>query len=781
MSDNDVKIKLSLDGAEETQKGLNGVGDSAEKSDSKLGKLASVGLKGVAVAGAAVAAATIAAGAGLWNLAKGAAEAGDAIDENSHKLGLSYEAYQSWDYVLSQTGASIESLKGGMTRLNTAVDEAASGNQNAIDKFARLGISLEDLAGKSREDIFALTVEGLQGVTDAGERAAIATELLGRGAAEMGGLLATSAEETAALKQQAIDLGLILSDEAVAAGDAFNDSLDTLQRTMSGVKNTIGAELLPGLTEITLGLSGLLAGTEGSEERIQAGAETLVTALDSVLPKILGVFSQLIGTIITIAPNIIGSLVQGITDNLPMLVATLADGLIGLVGVLATQGPMLIAAGVTAIINLVQGVASALPELIPTIVEGVIGMVQALITAVPLLISAGLELISGLIEGVVAAIPVLIDALPALVESIVSYLTDSLPVLLDMGVELFMSLIEALPTVIDLLLGALPSLIESLIGALLGAIPLLINAGIQLFLALIGALPQIITSIVSALPGIITAIIDAVLSALPLLMQAGIDLFLALIEALPTIIVTLVTAIPQIITALIEGIIGAIPQIIMAGIQLLVALVENMPAIIGGIIGAIPAILTALIDAFAKMGPKMANAGLDLIKGLWKGISDAAGWLMGKISGFVDDVMGGIQDFFGIKSPSRRMALEVGVQLPAGLGVGVDKNVDAALGPIEDMNKQIMDEALKLQTSVAFDDSLMRHTMIPLRGTPAQQAPMSVEATLDPSLFAEAFSSLTQEQQQAPVTLSKESISTLASAIVSAVRVQSRQGASALG
>jgi phage-related protein len=94
---------------------------------------------------------------------------------------------------------------------------------------------------------------------------------------------------------------------------------------------------------------------------------------------------------------------------------------------------------------------------------------------------------------------------------------------------------------------------------------------------------------------------------------------------------------------------------------------------------------------------------------------------MGKIGGFVNNVMGGIKSFFGIKSPSRRVAKEVGVQIPAGLGVGVEANTDAATQSIDDMNKQVMLEAGKLG-SMSVDQTVTQQIIgsaVPMSGITA--------------------------------------------------------------
>ena len=53
----------------------------------------------------------------------------------------------------------------------------------------------------------------------------------------------------------------------------FEDSLDTLQRTFSGVKNNLVGELLPGFSTVLNGLSELLVGGKDAKEKIQKGTQ----------------------------------------------------------------------------------------------------------------------------------------------------------------------------------------------------------------------------------------------------------------------------------------------------------------------------------------------------------------------------------------------------------------------------------------------------------------------------------------------------------------------------
>lgn len=141
-------------------------------------------------------------------MANDAAAAGDTVDKSSQRLGLSREGYQAWDYVLSQNGASITSLETGMKKLNSSVDDAINGSASATEKFQRLGISMSDLEGKTREEVFEMTIKGLQGIEDEGQKAAIANDLFGTSSVELAALLNQTAESTESLKIRLVNWDL---------------------------------------------------------------------------------------------------------------------------------------------------------------------------------------------------------------------------------------------------------------------------------------------------------------------------------------------------------------------------------------------------------------------------------------------------------------------------------------------------------------------------------------------------------------------------------------------
>lgn len=104
-------------------------------------------------------------------------------------------------------------------------------------------------------------------------------------------------------------------------------------------------------------------------------------------------------------------------------------------------------------------------------------------------------------------------------------------------------------------------------------------------------------------------------------------------------------------------------------------------------------IWNGIVDFFSGLPGRMADIGHNIVTGIWNGISGAAGWLWNQISGFCSNIVNSIKNFFGIGSPSKLMAKEVGKWIPPGITVGIDdampqavRNIDAEMGAIAAVN-----------------------------------------------------------------------------------------------
>lgn len=662
---------------EESGKEAKGAGENSEKAgkqakqsgdDAKnggngwetFGKLASSAGK-IAVAGVtAIGAGAAATGKAVWSMAQDVADAGGDIDDAAKKVGTSAEEYQKWAYAAKLGGMETAKLEALMVKQQKAFSDAQEGSKTTAEAYKRLGVDIASIGNSG--DAFNVVIAKLADMEDETTRNALANDIFGKSYADLAPLLAEGSKGIEEWKQECEDLGGVMSGTAVEAGAEFGDSLDRLKTAFSGVKNSIMANMLPGLTQLTSGFTDLIAGQEGAGKSIKAGVDMMLQSFQEAVPQLVTVLQTITETIIGIAPEIITTLVTVLLGCLPTLIDTLFQILQGLLNSITSN---------------VQMIVDVIMQLITTVI-------QFIVMNLPLFVDAGLKIIVALINGIATALPQIIQAIVDMIPKLIQAITDNLPLIIGAGITLLLSLTQGLIDAIPQLLEALPTIISALLDGILSAIPQLIDAGIQLLTALVTALPTIIAKIVEVLPQIVTSIITALMNNLPLLIEAGIKLFLALITAMPTIIIEIVKAIPQIVSGLVNGIIKSIPQMIEAGKQLLISIPKKIPEVISYTVTKIGGLLKGAKDAVLNFIPQMADAGLNLIKGLWNGIKDAGAWLWDKISGFFGGIVDKIKGFFGIHSPSTLFRDMIGKNLVKGISVGVDVETPNLQKDIED-------------------------------------------------------------------------------------------------
>lgn len=483
---------------------------------SGIGGVAKAGL-GVAAAGfAAVTTAAVATTGAIMDGVSAAADYGDNIDKMSQKMGLSTDAYQEWDFVMQHCGTSIEALKPSMKTLAMAAEKGS-------DAFAQLGISEEQIATMSQEELFNATIAGLQGVTDETQRTALAAELLGRGATELGPLMNMTAEETEAMRQQVHDLGGVMSNDAVKAAAAYKDSLQNMQTAISGLKNKLAGDLLPSVTTVMDGLTLLFSGgdTDEAMEMIGEGIDQLCEKLEELVPQVMEIGGQILmklaeaiienlPTLIDTGMEILNMVIQGIIENLPKLLEAGMQIITGLVDATLQNLPMLIEVALQMIITLANGIVEQLPTLIPAIIEVVLQVVNTLIENLPLLIEGAIQLFLGIVTGLIQALPQIIAALPTLIDSIINALIDSIPLLVDCGVKLFVALIENLPAIIVAIVKAAPEIVKSLVRGFLELAGQLKETGTKLMTKLKEGISSMLSNLVDAAKNIGKNIVDGI-------------------------------------------------------------------------------------------------------------------------------------------------------------------------------------------------------------------------------------------------------------------------------
>lgn len=199
-------------------------------------------------AGKALAAITAAAGAMGYAILKTLESAGQLIDA-SKVLGMSAGNLQALQHAAALAGVSAEELNGALMKMSNNIGDAIiKGTGPAKDAFDRLGVSLDDVAKKRPDEQFKMLAGALAEVKNGSERAALATDLFGKGMAGKALEVAKGIEEANA---QLDKFGLRLSSLDVAALDMAGDSVDELKSLFGSALQKAVADLAPLILGIT--------------------------------------------------------------------------------------------------------------------------------------------------------------------------------------------------------------------------------------------------------------------------------------------------------------------------------------------------------------------------------------------------------------------------------------------------------------------------------------------------------------------------------------------------
>ena len=665
------------------------LGDAGEKSGKSF---AGTFGKVMGTTGAVIGTITAAVGGistALVGATNSVATYGDDIDKMSQKMGISAEAYQEWDAVMQHSGTSIDGLKMGIKKINEDLSTAPSMIEDYYEELYSLkdafnagaisqeeysnsssklgdalydslggigelaktaGLSIDTIEQMAQDSDFALetVISTLQGMPEGAQRAALATDVLGRSAMELGALFNTSAEDTQAMRDRVHELGGVMSDEAVKSAAAFQDQLQDMQTASQSLVRNMMSDFLPGITEVMGGLTDLFAGdTDLGLEKITAGVDDVISKVTDKLPEFMEIGS-----------HIVLGLAKSILENAPKIVSTGISIITDLILEIGGMLPEIVNMASSLIVEIVNSLSAAAPVLIPAVIEAVMNTIDALISNLPLILSSILEFVKILVT---------------------SILEDGLP----------------------LLISRLPDIIMGVINFILSAIPQIIQAVISIVKAIAENLPLIIQQIVDVLPDLITSVIDAILSNLPLFIECGIELFVALVEALPQIIVAIVGAIPQIIQAIGAALVKEAPKMAEMGSKLLKSLADGLGKI-GNLIGnAIYKVWTAIKTGLENHINGIKQIGANILTGLVEGIKSKITAVVDTVKTVAGKISDGFKDFFGIHSPSK-LFTEYGQFIDEGLAEGITGGEDMVNSAMDGLNGAMVSD---IESSLTVDTS----------------------------------------------------------------------------
>lgn len=220
----DSKLQRTLDRVEKRLRGFGSI----------LGKIG-----GSLMAGAGSILAPLTAAVGAFNLA------GDALDKAAGRTGASVEALSELSFAAGQSGSSLEAVEAGLRGMARFSLNAARGSAEAVDTLADLGVSLADIEGLSPDQQMSVFADALSKIEDPSRRAALAMKVFGKSGTALLPMFADGAAGIEALRQEARDLGIVMTTEDSKAAAALNDAFGRVTAQMKQTAILIGAAVAP--------------------------------------------------------------------------------------------------------------------------------------------------------------------------------------------------------------------------------------------------------------------------------------------------------------------------------------------------------------------------------------------------------------------------------------------------------------------------------------------------------------------------------------------------------
>lgn len=646
----------------------------AEKSDSGLAKAARgfIGLSPI------IGPATTAVGGFLTNFSKITNVVGGTFKVMGKGVGVIGGFTKKLFGVKSKAGeaaSALEKTSSSSQKLgNTSKSAGESASQSGKNYLQLAAVILSIGASIAMATAgMALLVNQVTKLASTGQSGAIAMGVVG---ASLVALVATLGIVAKLAQHSAIGLAALgASALAITAGMALLVSqvakLASAGQNGALVMAAVGASMA-GLVAV-LGLVGPLAQASSvgllalgaSVLMITGGMALLVTSITGLI-NALNQFNMtgqqvvaVLGSIGTGFAMMVTNFITTLASQIPVIVQSFLNMFLQIQIMFMTYLPQFIAYGLQTVVMIIQGITQGLPQIITATTQLIVTFLQGLTTALPQIIQAGVQFIVALCEGLAQNMAQLVQSAVNLITSFVDALTQNLPKILDSGVKFIVSLLNGIAQ----------------------------------------KLPQIVTAAVN----VIVKFVDGIGQNLGKIADAGIKLLERFVNAILDRIPKLTQVAIKAVEKFVYGVGNALGQVLASGGKLIAMFVKG------------------ILDGLTKSqnaGQKNANgaksgilrvnlvgAGMDLIKGFINGMGRMLGAVVNKACEIGKAAVSNVKKFLHIGSPSRVMRDEVGKWVPAGMAIGMERNIGVVDQASEAISKAAM-VALPSVNTNNFDKSL---------------------------------------------------------------------------
>lgn len=295
----------------DVNKRLDSMGEAGKKAGDDLGtlknieigKLALGGIKAVSGAFLTLSKSVLGAVESIVSFGKSVADELDNLNDVAARTGVGVEALQAYGAAAKLSGTDVETFAKSIQKLSVNIGNAT--DEKSAKKFTALGIAFEELKAATPTAQFEMVADALARISDPAERAAAAVKLFGKGGIELGPLFSQGPGALTKMREEAVALGQVVSEDSIKAIAQMNDAFDKVWMTVKGITGQIVGELAGPIADIAADLLNVVR-SAGPSQIANSIAQGLLDFIDLAgtsflnLAKFIDAFVRKFATILGI-------------------------------------------------------------------------------------------------------------------------------------------------------------------------------------------------------------------------------------------------------------------------------------------------------------------------------------------------------------------------------------------------------------------------------------------------------------------------------------------------
>lgn len=291
----ELLVRAGVVGGEDAKKDI-------EELEQSFDKMRGTALKMVAVTGAVVGGLAAVAGSAVA-LAVSTAQGSQAALQQAAALKEQTENLQELGFAFDSVGQSTVEMTQVLFQLNGRAEDAVNGSKELRKHFGALGISIADIKKAGPVALFEQIADEVANAEDQGAAMARVMKVLGEDMArKVAPLLVQGSDGIRALRQEARELGIVTSEEALVASAKLAVQWGRLQAVGRALRDEIGMALTPVVEEfVTTVLDWVKANRELISLRLEVVVRNLSSLFKDWAPIIAGVSVAFGGLIAAVA------------------------------------------------------------------------------------------------------------------------------------------------------------------------------------------------------------------------------------------------------------------------------------------------------------------------------------------------------------------------------------------------------------------------------------------------------------------------------------------------